>query len=104
MRVEATSSNHLVRYSQFTNASATNITSGILPIARGGTGTNSTFLIGTWTNSINFKTLGTNDANAFAINGAVGKTASVSNLSAVPGVTNVTVWTNGVFANSFTIP
>lgn len=73
-------------------------------IPNGGTSTNTTMLVGSWTNTINFRTSGTNDANAFSLNGFVGATGTISNLSATAGVTNVMVFTNGFLHNRFTIP
>lgn len=102
--VSATNRFEPVIIQQFTNTIT--IVTNIYPlsVSRGGTGQPTTQLTGSWTNTINFRTSGTNDANAFSLNGILGRTGSISNMSASAGVTNVMVFTNGFLHNFFTIP
>jgi hypothetical protein len=56
MTVAPTNIGNLVRYVDLTNSSASFITSGKVAIANGGTGTNITFLNGSYTNKLQFVT------------------------------------------------
>lgn len=104
MVVAATNNNQLVRYQELTNT-VTAITN-IYPLAttRGGTGAQTTQLPGNWTNTINFTVGGTNNANAYRVQGVLGFTGSISNLGATVGTTNVDVYATGILTNKFTIP
>lgn len=75
-----------------------------IPISNGGTSTNTTLLTGSWTNTINFTTSGTNNANAFSVKGILGFTGSITNLGPGVGSSNVSVYTTGILTNKFTIP
>lgn len=75
-----------------------------IPIANGGIGTNSTVLIGSWTNTVNHRVNGTNDANAYMVKGILGFNGSITNLGPGTGSSNVMVYTTGILTNKFTIP
>lgn len=99
MTVSATNAGNLVRYGDYTNSSISIITSGKLPIANGGTATNTTLLTGSWTNSVNFRVNGTNSAIAYSAGGIVGFSGSITN--SIGTVTNVMTFGGGILTNLF---
>lgn len=103
MVVAPTNNNQLIRFQELTNSlfSATN---SIRPIATGGTSTNTTRLVGSWTNSLNFTVSGTNNANAYAVKGQLGFSGSVTNLGPGLGSSNVMFFCDGIVTNKTTIP
>lgn len=102
MVVTATTPLHIVNFGQFTNTvtSITNIYP--LAISKGGNGVATTQLPGSWTNSINFTTSGTNGANAFSIQGQLGFTGVVTNNGS--GSTNITSYLLGIVTNNIRTP
>lgn len=99
----ATNGGQLIRYANYTNSSASIITSDKIAIVNGGTGTNVTQLTGTWTNTVNFQVNGTNNATQYRVGGVLGFSGSVTNTfgGSSPTVTNIMVYGGGVLTNVF---
>lgn len=101
MTVAATTANQLVRFNELTNsiAGSTNV---VIPVRLGGTGVATTQLAGSWTNTINFRVNGTNDSNAYRIQGQLGFTGVVTNNG--NGSTNFTAYLLGIVTNNVRTP
>jgi hypothetical protein len=102
--VYVTSSNvaEVVVFQQLTN-SLFQATNQIAKVKFGGTGNNTTLLTGSWTNSINFTSTGTNSANAYSVHGILGFSGNVTNMVGT-GLTNVTCYSDGIVTNRIVIP
>ena len=121
MYIAATNVNQLVRFQELTNSlyavtnqsiliqAVTNTTStvGFLNLntsAKIATLSNpNTLLPGSWTNAINFTVGGTNNANAYAVKGQLGRTGQFTNMVG-SGLSNVFYYSEGILTNVTLIP
>lgn len=93
-------SNHVARFMDVTNASGSSFP--VIPVAKGGTGTNTTLLTGAWTNSGNWTVGATNQASFYSVGGIAGTSVVVTNYGV--GFTNIMSFGSGILTNLTTIP
>lgn len=102
--IYVTSSNvaEVVVFQQLTN-SIFIVTNEVKQINFGGTGSSTTQLTGSWTNTINFRVNGTNSANAYSVHGQLGFSGNVTNMVGT-GLSNIVFYSDGIVTNRTTIP